>query len=106
VKIIARINGNKLLVEMTEREIANVAGRNRPDDLANPQTWGHQITGLETGTEYQLSPAWDRLQQQARAAEQLEGVSKTLAALSDLVTQTRVQFTNATATTETNGGAS
>jgi hypothetical protein len=104
VKIIARINCDKLLVEMTEQEVANVTGKNDPGDLRIP-TYVRQITGFETGTEYKVSPAWDRLQRQAKAAEQLEGVSKTLAALSDLVTQTKVQFTNATATTETNGGA-
>jgi hypothetical protein len=104
VKIIARISGDKLLVEMTQREIANVTGKHHSSELTI-STYGRHITGFETGTEYKVSPAWDRLQQQAKAAEQLEGVCKTLAALSDLVTQTKVQFTNCTAATEANGGA-
>ena len=78
---------------MTEREIANVVGHNRVDDFPRSR-WHDEV--LRVGTEFQVSPAWDRLQQQARAAEQLEGVSKTLSALSDLVTQTRVQFKAAT----------
>ena len=105
MKIIARINGDKLLVEMTEREIANVTGKNEAEELGLRNLYGNPRTGFETGTEYKLSPAWDRLQQQEKAAEQLAGVSKTLAALSDLVTQTKVQFTNATVATEVNGGA-
>jgi hypothetical protein len=106
VKIIARISTDRLLVEMTEREIANVAGHISERHLAAHQ-WEHKRDQepLRIGTEYKVSLAWDRLQQQAKAAEQLEGVSKTLAALSDLVTQTKVQFTNATVATEGNGGA-
>lgn len=106
MKIIARINTDKLLVEMTEREIANVAGHISERDLVNHQ-WEHKRDQepLRVGAEYKVSPAWDRLQQQAKAAEQIEGVSKTLAALSDLVTQTKVQFTNATTAKEASGGA-
>lgn len=104
MKIIARINGDKLLVEMTEREIANVAGYNSESQL--PHAW-KPADALNVGMQYEVSPAWNRLQQQAKAADQLEGVSKTLAALSDLVTQTKVQFTNATAEApKTEGGAS
>lgn len=106
MKIIARISGDKLLVEMTEREIANVAGHISERDLANHQ-WERKRDQepLRVGAEYKVSPAWDRLQQQAKAAEQLESVSRTLASLSNLVTQTKVQFTNCTAATEGNGGA-
>lgn len=94
MKIIARINENRLLVEMTEREIANLAGHNYERELQRSRG---ESDPFPTGREYQVHEAWGRLQQQAKAAEQLEGVSKTLAALSDLVTQTKVQFTNATA---------
>lgn len=105
MKIIARIDSSRLLVEMTEREVANVSGYNREAQVPYA---GHYNDAFRCGAEYQVSPAWDRLQQQAKAAEQLEDVSKTLSALSDLVTQTKVQFTNATAecAPEPAGGAS
>lgn len=96
VKIIARVNYDKLLLEMSEQEIANVIGKNTPDELRVP-TYGMEITGFEVGMEYKVTEAWYRLRDQARAAEQLKNVSKTLAALSDLVLQTEVQFTSASA---------
>jgi hypothetical protein len=105
VKIIARISEDELLVEMTEREIANVTGKNGTEELAVRNPYGSSRTGFETGTEYKVSTAWDRLTAQAKAAKQLERVSKILDALSDLVTQTKVQFTNATVATEASGGA-
>ena len=82
---------------MSEQEIANVIGKSTPGELRVP-TYGREITGFEVGTEYKVAEAWYRLRDQARASEQLKNVSKTLAALSDLVLQTEVQFTNATAT--------
>ncbi len=82
---------------MSEQEIANVIGKNTADELWIP-TYGRQITGFEVGTEYKVSDAWFRLREQAGASEKLKNVSKTLAALSDLVLQTEVQFTNATTT--------
>lgn len=96
MKIIARVNDNKLLVEMSEQEIANVIGKNTTGELRIP-TYGREITGFEVGTEYKVSEAWYRLRDQARASDQLKNVSKTLAALSDLVLQTEVQFTSSTA---------
>lgn len=95
MKIIARIDSGKLLVEMTEREIAHVSGHNTESEM-NTKRHGDPFM---TGTEYAVSPAWRRLQEQATAADRLEGVSRTLTALADLVKQTKVQFTNCTAAT-------
>jgi hypothetical protein len=60
------------------------------------QGYGRRIEGTEVGTEYEVGAAWHRLRSQAEAAEKLEGVSKTLTALADLVTQTKVTYVNAT----------
>lgn len=103
MRITARIDGDRLLVEMTERELANVAGKNFATELRPEiQGYGKRIEGTEVGTEYEVGAAWHRLRLQAEAAEKLEGVSKTLAALADLVTQTKVTFTNCT---EKEGGS-
>ena len=91
MKIIARIDGSRVLVEMTEREVAHVVGYNYEGQLPHTR---NQDEAFLSGTVYQVSPVWHRLQDQAVAAEKLEGVSKTLAALSDLVLQTKVQYTN------------
>lgn len=104
MKIIARIDGDRILVEMTERELAHVAGRDFESQLRPQiQGYGKRIEGTEVGTEYDVAKAWFRLQAQAQAAEKLEGVSKTLTALAYLVTLTKVTFTNCTA--EQEGGA-
>lgn len=107
MKIVATMGEGKVLVEMTHREIANVVGKRTEDGLeVHRRCASYHLTGLEVGTEYQVSPAWQRLEQQETVASQLEGVSRTLAALSDLVTQTKVQFTSATADApKTEGGA-
>jgi len=104
VKIIARIDSNRLIVEMTEREIANIAGYSYESQLPHVR---RPEEALRPGVEYKISPAWDRLRQQAEVSEKLVGVSKALAALSDLVTQTKVQFANATSEApKAEGGAS
>jgi hypothetical protein len=95
VKIIAKISDNKVLVEMTHRELANVVGKDYENELVVRGNYT-RTGGTEVGTEYKISDAWFRLRSQASAAMDLEGVSKTLSALSDLVLQTKVAYTNAT----------
>jgi len=91
VKIIARVNCEKLLVEMTEDELARLAGCYGVYDLPNDCS-----CCLEAGTTYPVSDIYLRLREQAEASQKLENVSKTLSALADLVTQTRAQFIAAT----------
>lgn len=102
MRIIATIYDEKVLVEMTHRELANVVGKDHERELVVRGNYT-RTEGTEVGIEYAVSTAWNRLQEQAKAARELEGVSKTLAALADLVTQTKVAYTNATASAE--GGA-
>lgn len=98
MKIIARISDDKVLVEMSAREVARVSGRDYETNLVpERQPYGQRLDGLEVGTTYNVHDAWSRLREQESAAAKLEGVSKTLAALSDLVLQTKVAYTAATA---------
>lgn len=99
MKIVGTIGTDNLLVAMTPRELARVSGLGSYEDALTPKerTYGRRLTGLEPGTEYEVGAAWDRLRNQAEAAAKLGGVSKTLSALADLVTQTKVAYTNATA---------
>ena len=101
MRIIAHAAHGDVIVQMNERELANVAGKDYESDLV---VRGHtRIEGTEIGTEYKVSEAWNRLRSQSRAAGELEGVSKTLSALADLVTQTKVAFTNCTVGQEGGG---
>lgn len=97
MKILGTVGQHNLLVEMTPRELARVSGLGSYEDSLRPENrYGGHRTGLEPGTVYEVGAAWDRLQEQAMAATKLEGVSKTLTALADLVMQTKVQFTQCT----------
>ena len=80
---------------MTEREVANFSGLDYDHQLGTATGYSRK-SGLEVGTEYNISQAWQRLRQQEDAAQKLENVSKTLTALADLVTQTKVAYTSAT----------
>lgn len=102
MKIIAHAAHGDVIVQMTDRELANIVGKDYESELAVRGNYT-RLEGTEIGTEYQVSKAWNRLRSQSRAANELEGVSKTLSALADLVTQTKVTFTNCTA--EQDGGA-
>lgn len=94
MKIIAT-TGCGILVEMTPRELANITGRDYEEQL---ETRGQHTksTGTEIGTTHEVSPAWKRLRRQEDVADKLEDVSKTLSLLAEIVTQTKVQFTNCT----------
>lgn len=106
MKIVATISSERVLVEMSARELANVTGKDYESELRpREQPYGSHKDGLEVGTEYMVSPAWFRLMSQERASKELESVSKTLSALADLVTQTKVQLVNCTAEGSIEGGA-
>lgn len=99
MKIIARVNREKLLVEMTEDELAMLMGHR----------WANSIPAVcsvrfNAGTTYPVSDIYTRLHEQAQASQKLDNVSKTLSALADLVTQTRAQFIAATEEPAKEGG--
>ena len=99
MKIIARVNSDKLLVEMTEDELARLAGYYSQCHLPNDCS-----IRFKAGTTYPVSEIYTRLNEQAQASQKLENVSKTLSALADLVTQTRAQFIAATEEPAKEGG--
>ena len=102
MKIIAHAAHGDVIVQMSDAELANVVGKDYSSELV--VRGNHtRLEGTEIGTEYQVSVVWRRLKHQAAAANELQGVSNTLSALAELVTQTKVTFTNCTA--EENGGA-
>lgn len=94
MKIVAKISNDRVLVEMTANELAKLNGKNYESQLVphNPP-YGQMLDGLEVGTTYDIAPAWDRLYKQQMIPEKLEAAATTLAALSELITQTKVQIT-------------
>lgn len=86
MKVIAHIKQDEvLLVQMTAREFANIAGIDYEREIAPPQVYGRRLTGMEVGTVLEVSPAWRRLREQDRLKDQLEGAAKSLESLAALV---------------------
>jgi len=86
MKIIAHIQPDTVvLVEMTVRELANIAGEDYESELAPSEKYGLRLNGLEVGSVYEVSPVWRRLRKQEHIKDQLEGAAKSLESLASLI---------------------
>ncbi len=85
MKIIAKISGSNVLVQMTDRELANIVGKNHEQQLEPPRNYGPRLDGLEVGTEYKVSEIYNRLRQQEQATEKLETAKRNLLAVAGLL---------------------
>lgn len=85
MKIIAKISGSNVLVQMTDRELANIVGKNYERDLEPARNYGPHMDGLEVGTEYKVSEIYRRLRQQEQATEKLETAKRNLLAVAGLL---------------------
>jgi hypothetical protein len=103
VKIIAKVDDEVVLVQMSRRELARLAGYSYENCLVreNRVTEGY---AFRIGAEYKIHETWDRLEAQAAASQKLNGISTTLTALADLVKQTEGALVQAVEI-KTEGGA-
>jgi hypothetical protein len=82
MKIVATIAENRILVEMSGRELANIVGKDYQDNL---ETGGYsRKTGMEVGTQYNVSEIYNRLRKQKEAAATIEQGRKSALALAEM----------------------
>jgi hypothetical protein len=77
MKIVASITHSKFIVEMTDDEIAKLAGHS----FHGASGFSHR---LEPGAEIKVSESWDDLQKFRRAKEQITNAAETLKACAAL----------------------
>lgn len=85
MKIVAKVSGSKVLVEMTDRELAHIVGKNHEEQLETPRSYAPSLTGLEVGTEYKVSDIYSRLRQQEQGVKQLSQAKANLLAVAALL---------------------
>ncbi len=83
MRIVATITENRVLVEMSGRELANIVGKTYQDQL-RPNGRYNSLTGLEVGTQYDVSTIYNRLRKQEDAAATIEQGRKSALALAEM----------------------
>lgn len=84
MKIIAKVDGSKWLIEATNTEIARVLGENSDYYLERSAPQG--VRTLAVGTEIPISPWWDFVHKLKADEESVRRMGATLRSIADLVT--------------------
>jgi hypothetical protein len=84
MKIIAKVNSSKYLIEATDTEIARVLGVSSEYYLEREAPQG--VRSLAVGTEIPVSPWWDFVHKLKGDEESVRKMGATLRSIADLVT--------------------